>query len=212
MEAYMNTDMEEIHRQFFRYAHSVILGVLLLGTASSFINKTSFYPGFRFNIQLIIIFIFVELYIVLMKYHGQGTNRIIYKRFFLFYDLFFLSLWFVILVKTIEKSWDKNYEYLIPQALIIFIVLFILIISRQCIIIWFAKKNKLQIEKKDLIVSIIADGFGIVICGIAFFVPNWISPLSYIGIISFGIYFIFVRLVHFDKNSLKELIKSFTIQ
>lgn len=183
--------------KFLEYAQVVILTVLLMETSKSIINAGEkslnikyLIKNFRFILQLLALLIFLELYIVLYKYHKE--IGVTYKCLFLFIDLFLISLPFIILVQIINESWTK--EYLLKTSIGMFAFLFSVILLRQgfCYLFSLPQGKTISI---DLKISMYADIFGIVMSIIAYFIPKAIRFWSHFGFGLFTAYFILTRLI-----------------
>lgn len=209
--------MAKNYFQFLRYSQSVVLGILLLNTSSSFVRSIDF-GNFRFIIQLLVMLIFLELYILLTKNHDHAQLSVDYHFIFLFYDLFLLSFLFVALVQIITRSWDD--EVLVKNSMFLFIFLFLLLFFRQIFILRSIKDSKdSDVSKKrarEIRISMFADLAGVVICFLVYkSFPKGILYWSYGGFFAFVTYVILVRGIKFNReligkaiNLLKDLIKT----
>lgn len=185
--------------KFLEYAQVVILTVLLIETSKSIINAGErslnikyLIKNFRFILQLFALLIFLELYIVLYKYHKE--MKVTYKCVFLFMDLFLISLPFIILVQIINESWTSGKEYLLKTSIGMFGFLFLVILLRQGFC-YFSLLSPDKTVPKDLKISMYVDIFGIVMSAIAYFLPKAIRFWSHFGFGSFILYFIITRLI-----------------
>ena len=183
--------------KFLEYALVVILTVLLMETSKSIIypKKTpSTFNDFinnyyRFILQLLTLLIFLELYIVLYTYHTK--LGVPYRCAFLFFDLFFISLPFIILVQIINESWTR--DELLKMSIGMLAFLFLVIFLRQGFCYMYTPSDKTV--PIDLKISMFADLFGIVMCYLAYYVFPNIKFWSCFGFGAFTFYFILTRVI-----------------
>jgi hypothetical protein len=147
--------------------------------------------------------LFLEMYIVLYRYHVR--LGVIYQLPFLFLDSF-IGFLFISFVLLIHASWDdRNF---LAAAMIACVVLLTLLAGRQISAYRSIRdiRTKLELEKirnKDLVTPMIADGIGIPVClFIALAVQNeqWLSVhLSVWAWIAFGLFVIYLLTEHVLK-------------
>jgi len=153
-------------------------------TFNDFINNY-----YRFILQLLTLLIFLELYIVLYTYHTK--LEVPYRCAFLFFDLFFISLPFIILVQIINESWTR--DELLKMSIGMLAFLFLVIFLRQGFCYMNTPSDKTV--SIDLKISMFADLFGIVMCYLAYYVFPNIKFWSCFGFGAFTFYFILTRVI-----------------
>ena len=106
---------------------AVILGVVIQGTATS-LSRQSFLRNYRAVLLITALLLFVEMYIVLLRYHER--LRLPYVNLYMFSDLV-ISILFVTCVTLIANSWDHQEE--LDTALQVLALLFLTLLIRQVV-------------------------------------------------------------------------------
>jgi hypothetical protein len=106
---------------------AVILGVVIQGTASS-LSRQTFLRNYRAVLLITALLLFVEMYIVLLRYHER--LHLPYVNLYMFSDLV-ISILFVTCVTLIANSWDHQEE--LDTALQVLALLFMTLLIRQVI-------------------------------------------------------------------------------
>lgn len=199
--------MEKRSLQFAELTMAVIVGVLLNETASIILADFSL-TNTRLIVLVLAMLIFLEMYIVLVRYHQQ--IGVPYAPAYLFLDLF-ICLIFIIFVLLIRDS-------RLSTAMLVVTGLFIILAARQ--ILTFrqtraldASLEKLGILKKDLILPIFADFVSIPVCLAIYLASNNNNSFigvstavwAWIGILLFVAYFLLVYVFKFELELKKRL-------
>jgi hypothetical protein len=120
-------DLGERNLPFAQLTMAVILGVVIQGTATS-LSRQSFLRNYRAVLLITALLLFVEMYIVLLRYHER--LRLPYVNLYMFSDLV-ISILFVTCVTLIANSWDHQEE--LDTALQVLALLFMTLLLRQII-------------------------------------------------------------------------------
>jgi hypothetical protein len=120
-------DLGERNLPFAQLTMAVILGVVIQGTATS-LSRQSFPRNYRAVLLITALLLFVEMYIVLLRYHER--LRLPYVNLYMFSDLV-ISILFVSCVTLIANSWD--HEEALDTALQVLALLFMALLIRQVI-------------------------------------------------------------------------------
>lgn len=211
---------------FLGLTQAVILGVLLIDATVAVGNDGFKYlMNYRFICELTAVLIFVELYFVLNEYHID--LKVAYRTSYLFYDLFFIGLPFIVLIKLFQKSWNPSpgepfnidTQSFPKEAFGIFVYIFVAISTRQLVSFLMVPKidpdtGKNIKKPKSLIVPMAAD-----LIGIALFVMMYtlkdkdettpvlgmnVEGMSYVAFSCLLIYFMVSRIVRIDFSRLHE--------
>ena len=190
--------------RFVEVVMSVIAGALLLDTPRFLVG--GFTPtNWRGLMLIMALLIFLELYLVLIKYHRM--LELTYAPFFLFLDCL-AGLLFVYFVELVKQS-ETQPAYL-GQAMIICGVVFVLLAIRQLISYHRvdhleARLDTIEIQKKDLVFPIIADGFGVVLCLCILLADRYerflllgVVGWCWVGVFGIAVYFDLVYVLKFD--------------
>lgn len=195
--------MDKRSLQFPELTMAVIVGVLLSQTAAVAVENPSF-TNARLIVLILAILIFLEIYVVLVRYHEQ--IGVPYVQAYLFPDVFICFI-FVVFVELIRV--DK-----VPGAMLVIAGLFLILAMRQ----WFtyrqaaaldASLEKLGIQKKDLVLPILADFVSIPVCLAIYaastngdsFVGLSTAAWSWLGIVLFAAYFLSVYIFKFELKT-----------
>jgi hypothetical protein len=120
-------DLGERNLPFAQLTMAVILGVVIQGTASS-LSRQSFLRNYRAVLLITALLLFVEMYIVLLRYHER--LHLPYVNLYMFSDLV-ISILFVTCVTLIANSWDHQEE--VETALQVLALLFMTLLIRQVV-------------------------------------------------------------------------------
>jgi hypothetical protein len=120
-------DLGERNLPFAQLTMAVILGVVIQGTASS-LSRQSFLRNYRAVLLITALLLFVEMYIVLLRYHER--LHLPYVNLYMFSDLV-ISILFVTCVTLIANSWDHQEE--LDTALQVLALLFLTLLIRQVV-------------------------------------------------------------------------------
>jgi hypothetical protein len=120
-------DSGERNLPFAQLTMAVILGVVIQGTATS-LSRQPFVTNYRAVLLVTSLLVFVEMYIILIRYHER--LQLPYVNFYMFGDLI-ISVMFVSCVTLIANSWDDQKQLHI--ALEVFAVLFMTLLVRQVV-------------------------------------------------------------------------------
>lgn len=204
---------------FLGLTQAVILGVLLID-ATVAVGKDGFdyLRDYRFICQLCAVVIFVELYFVLNEYHIDLKVR--YRTSYLFYDLFFIGLPFIVLIKLFQKSWLRvgtpPASTFPKEAFLIFVYIFLAISIRQLLAFLMVPKKdpdteEIIIRPKALIIPMAADLVGVFIFYIMLMLTDETDffgvNVEGMSIIAFGcllVYFMLSRIVRIDFSKFNE--------
>ncbi len=195
--------MEERNFQFVSLTMAVILGILLTQTASALLADFELQNA-KTILLLISLLIFLEMYIVLARYHQYLAEK--YAAIYLFFDCF-VGLLFVTFVQLIQDA--KPGEIYFQRAPLVAAIIFAMLCVRQ--ILTYRKINDLDSKlkeagllKKDLIIPMFADLVGLVVCVCiymaeknAVFVSISTLGWSWIAFILFIVYFLSVYVFKF---------------
>ncbi|MDQ3247873.1 MAG: hypothetical protein M3Q45_01565 [Chloroflexota bacterium] len=149
--------MADRNFQFVSLTMAVILGVLLTQTSTTMIEEFSLRNA-KAILLVLALLIFLEMYIVLVRYHQLLDLE--YQPIYFFFDLL-IGLLFVTFVELIGKQ--------LGTAMLLLGVIFVLLALRQLITyrkiaMLDTKVEKLSVPKKELLFPIIADFLAIPIC------------------------------------------------
>ncbi len=215
--------------QFLGLTQAVILGVLLIdATVAAGNDGFRYLMDYRFLCELTAVLIFVELYFVLNEYHID--LKVPYRTSYLFYDLFFIGLPFIVLIKLFQKSWNPNpgepatnAVHSFPnEAFGIFVYIFIAISIRQLCSFLVIPKLDPETGKdikrpKSLIIPMAADLVGIALFLIMFkltentnFLGLNVELMSMIAFSCLLLYFLVSRIVRVDFSKFYEAIAILT--
>jgi len=155
--------MEQRAFQFVEVSMAVVAGFLLLQTPPSLVQDLS-PANFRAVILIWALAVFLEVYMVLIKYHRQIELR--YVPLFLFFDSF-IALVFACFVELVKYSWVDLAN--ISPAMLLAATFFLLLAIRQIISYRMVhdleeKLKAVDIQKKDLVFPIIADLCAVPLC------------------------------------------------
>lgn len=188
--------------QFISLTMAVIIGALLTQTSTTLITKFSLRNA-EAVLLILALLIFLEMYIVLVRYHQ--LIELEYHPLYFFFDLI-IGLLFVIFVQLIQKD--------LGTAMLLVASIFVLLAVRQIIsyrlsAMLDAKIEKLAILKKDLIAPIIADFLAIPVC-LAIYAASrnngWFLAIdtlgwSWIGFLLFILYLLSVYVFKFELRT-----------
>lgn len=204
---------------FLGLTQAVILGVLLID-ATLAVGKDGFeyLRDYRFICQLCAVLIFVELYFVLNEYHIDLKVR--YRTSYLFYDLFFIGLPFIVLIKLFQKSWIRvgtpPASTFPNEAFAIFVYIFVALSIRQLLAFLMVPKRdpdtkEIIIRPKSLIIPMAADLVGVAIFYIMFMLTDEtdffgvnVDGMSKIAFACLLVYFVLSRIVRVDFSKFNE--------
>lgn len=120
-------DSGERNLPFAQLTMAVILGVVIQGAATS-LSRQPFVTNYRAVLLVTSLLVFVEMYIILIRYHER--LRLPYVNFYMFSDLI-ISVMFVSCVTLIANSWDDQKQ--LDRALQVFALLFVTLLARQVV-------------------------------------------------------------------------------
>jgi Co/Zn/Cd efflux system component len=120
-------DVGERNLPFAQVTMAVILGVVIQGAATS-LSRQSFLTNYRAVLLITALLLFVEMYIVLLRYHERLSLP--YVNLYMFGDLG-ISILFVTCVTLIANSWDNQEE--LDTALQVLALLFMTLLIRQVV-------------------------------------------------------------------------------
>lgn len=118
-------DSGERNLPFAQLTMAVILGVVIQGTATS-LSRQPFAANYRAVLLVTSLLAFVEMYIILIRYHER--LQLPYVNFYMFSDLI-ISVMFVSCVTLIADSFDDRKQ--LDSALQVFAILFLTLLARQ---------------------------------------------------------------------------------
>jgi hypothetical protein len=118
-------ELGERNLPFAQLTMAVILGVVIQGAATS-LSRESLLRNYRAILIVTALLLFVEMYIVLLRYHSR--LHLPYVNLYMFSDLV-ISILFVSCVTLIANSWDQKVQ--LDIALEVLGVLFIALLARQ---------------------------------------------------------------------------------
>src|SRR5262249_45516112 len=118
-------ELGERNLPFAQLTMAVILGVVIQGAATS-LSRESLLRNYRAILIITALLLFVEMYIVLLRYHSR--LHLPYVNLYMFNDLL-ISILFVSCVTLIADSWDHQAQ--LDVALEVLGVLFIALLARQ---------------------------------------------------------------------------------
>jgi len=187
--------------QFVELTMAVILGVLLVETPAFFLLQLSF-SNYRAVLMVTTLLIFLELYVVLVRYHQ--TLEVEYAPYFFFVDLG-LGLMFISFVQILKSSWDR--PALSATATVVMAVIMVLLAVRQLftyhgIQALDSRLETANLRKRDLWIPVIGNLGSVAICAFIFlslrngtFLAVNVVGWSWVAFFAFVIYFVFVHVL-----------------
>jgi len=118
-------DRVDRNLQFAQLTMAVIVGVVIAEVADS-LNRGFGVSNYRAVLLITALLLFLEMYIVLSRYHERLKLR--YANLYMFFDLF-VALLFVSFVSLINYSWDHPQR--VRSSLEVLTVLFLALLVRQ---------------------------------------------------------------------------------